>query len=173
MQSTCGCEPAGKVLISNIFHLFVRPMFALLRKLHGAHLHLVTVRVRCVRGRRICLVKSDSGYLATRPLYLCISNIVYSTSWSFGVICIDVTASCKLTRAFPYFSLGLVKWRQKSKTTVVDFLRFLGCSEHKSQGKYIFFWATTKLRRNATPAYRFILGSLSGTVVRLYLPAAV
>ena len=68
MQSTCGSDPVGKVLIPNIFHLFVRPMFALLGKLHGEHLHLVTVRVRCVRGRRICLIKSDSGYLATRPL---------------------------------------------------------------------------------------------------------
>ena len=68
MQSTCGCEPAGKVLISNIFHLFVRPIFVLLRKLNGAHLHVVTVRVCCVRGRRICLIKSDSGYLATRSL---------------------------------------------------------------------------------------------------------
>ena len=80
MQSTCGFEPFGKVLTPNIFHLFVRPMFALLGKLHGAHLHLVTVRVRCVKGRRICLIKSDSGYLATRPFYLCIRNIVYSTS---------------------------------------------------------------------------------------------
>ena len=68
MQSTCGSDPVGKVLIPNIFHLSVRPMLARLGELHGAHLHLVTVRLRCVRGRRICLIKSDSGYLATRSL---------------------------------------------------------------------------------------------------------
>ena len=75
MQSTCGSDPVGKVLIPNIFHLFVRAMVALLRK-HIYNLHLVTVRVRCVRRRRICLIKSDSGYLATRSLYLRIRNIV-------------------------------------------------------------------------------------------------
>ena len=114
MQSTCGSDPAGKVLISNIFHLFLRPMFARLGKLHGAHLHLVTVRVCCVRGRRICLIKSDSGYLATR--LLCISNMLYSTSWWFSVICMKVISSCKLTLALLLSWLCQVKAQKQNNS---------------------------------------------------------
>ena len=46
MQSTCGSDPAGKVLISNIIHLFVRPMFALLRK----HIYILLLCAFVVSG---------------------------------------------------------------------------------------------------------------------------
>ena len=72
MQSTCGSDPAGKVLISNIFHLFVRPMFALLRK----HIYILLLCAFVVSGE-------DEFALLSRTL----ATLLRVLSTSASVIC--------------------------------------------------------------------------------------